>query len=84
MIYLEKKIEIDYSKIAVPDTGHVAELRVFIPNTEDKVNKFTPRRPTVLILPGGGYSYTTLREAEPVAMNYLSHGINSYTSRTNC
>lgn len=77
MIYLEKKIEIDYSKISAPDTGHAATLKVFIPNTEDEVSKFTPKRPTVLILPGGGYHFTSEREAEPIAMNYLAQGINA-------
>ena len=77
MIYLEEKIEIDYSKISAPDTGHVATLKVFIPNTEDEISKFTPKRPTVLILPGGGYGFTSEREAEPIAMNYLAQGINA-------
>lgn len=77
MIYLEKNIQIDYSKISTPDTGHTATLKVFVPNIEQEVSNFTPKRPTVLILPGGGYGYTSEREAEPIAMNYLAKGINA-------
>ncbi len=52
-------------------------MKVFIPNTEDGVSKFTSQRPTILILPGGGYAWTSEREAEPIAMNYLAQGINA-------
>ena len=32
------------------------------------------RRPGVLILPGGGYQYTSSREAEPIALRFLAQG----------
>ncbi|MEW4326522.1 alpha/beta hydrolase [Rossellomorea marisflavi] len=38
-------------------------------------------RPAVLILPGGGYYYTSDREAEPVAMAYLSEGYHAFILR---
>lgn len=33
-----------------------------------------PKRPMVLICPGGGYSFLSEREAEPVALKYLQRG----------
>lgn len=35
-------------------------------------------RPSVLILPGGAYMYCSRREAEPVALQYLSKGMNAF------
>ncbi len=77
MIYLEKKIEIDYTKLSAPDTGHVPVMKVFVPNTESEISHLTEGRPTVLILPGGGYQMTSETEAEPIAMKYLARGINA-------
>ena len=35
------------------------------------------KRPTVIICPGGGYGYHSVREGEPVAYKFLSYGFNS-------
>lgn len=39
------------------------------------------RRPVVLVLPGGGYSFTSDREAEPVAAAYLAEGFHACVLR---
>jgi acetyl esterase/lipase len=36
------------------------------------------RRPGILICPGGGYAFTSDREAEPVALSFLSRGYNTF------
>ena len=36
------------------------------------------RRPGVLICPGGGYSFTSAREAEPVALQFVAAGISAF------
>lgn len=38
-------------------------------------------RPAVLVLPGGGYLFTSDREAEPVALAYLAAGFNAFVLR---
>lgn len=35
-------------------------------------------RPSILILPGGGYEFTSEREAEPVALRFLANGYNAF------
>lgn len=35
-------------------------------------------RPTILICPGGGYEWTSDREAEPVALQFLARGYNVF------
>ncbi len=77
MIYKTKDIELDYSKISAPRTDYVPKLRLLIPNDCDENVKYTPDRPTVLILPGGGYAGTSEREAEPIAMHFLARGMNA-------
>lgn len=39
------------------------------------------RRPCVIICPGGGYAFTSDREAEPVAVNFLAAGIHAAVLR---
>lgn len=36
-------------------------------------------RPAMLVIPGGGYTWVSLREAEPVAMNFLHAGYSAFT-----
>ena len=38
-------------------------------------------RPAVLILPGGGYRYTSPREAEPIALQFLAAGYHAFILR---
>lgn len=77
MIYEVKDIKLDFSKISAPNTGYIPKLKIFIPNTSEEASKYTPDRPTVLILPGGGYSMTSEREAEPIAFHFLERGMNT-------
>lgn len=41
-------------------------------------------RPAVLILPGGGYEHTSLREAEPVALRFLAQGYVPFVLHYSC
>ena len=77
MIYEERKIELDYSKINAPKTDYTPYMKVFVPNLDGDEQKYNVgERPTVLILPGGGYSFKSEREGEPIAMRFLSRGFN--------
>jgi len=40
-----------------------------------------PKRPAVLILPGGGYQFCSDREADPVACPYLAAGFDAFILR---
>ena len=39
------------------------------------------KRPAVLVFPGGGYNMCSMREAEPIAMHFLSMGYNAFILR---
>lgn len=80
MIYEVKNIELDYSKINVQEPTNAPYkpyMKIFIPNMDGDIQKYNAgMRPTVLVLPGGGYHFTSQREAEPIAMRFLARGCN--------
>ncbi len=44
-------------------------------------NRANYKRPSILVLPGGGYAMCSNREAEPIAMHFLSMGYNVFVLR---
>lgn len=68
-----------YKKIKLKDicpkiTNESVTLRIYICERNDSVNQ----RPGMLICPGGGYSFCSSREAEPVALCFMSEGFNCF------
>lgn len=55
-------------------------LTAYIQGTGEEF-RFVPRRPAVLVIPGGGYEYCSSREADPVAMPYLKAGYHAFILR---
>lgn len=49
-----------------------------------EVTKNRRRRPAVLIIPGGGYANTSLREAEPIALPFLVRGYAAFVLHYTC
>ena len=84
MLYIEEIIKLDFSKVDAPDEGHETSFTLFVPNNEQRVSEYTKKRPTVIVLPGGGYSGTSDREADPIAMKYLARGFNVGVLRYSC
>ena len=68
-----------YKKILLKDidkrfTDDTATLRIYISDHNEAISL----RPGMLVCPGGGYSFTSPREAEPVAFRFLSEGFNCF------
>lgn len=65
---------------ALPDNGAYMTAYVLDESRE------LPRdpRPSIVVFPGGGYSYTSDREAEPVALYFLRLGYNVFVVRYSC
>ncbi len=47
-------------------------------------SKNAKKRPAVIICPGGGYSHTSDREAEPVAIKMIAAGYHAFILRYSC
>lgn len=73
MKHFEEKIVINTEG----SSKHTATLMGYIPDVQ-QIQGENHTRPAVLILPGGGYAYTSEREAEPVALKFLTQGICAF------
>lgn len=77
-----KVFEVDlyeYFKIDKQD-GCVGKLIAYVQEKNAEINA-KRRKPAMLVLPGGGYGYTSFREDEPIAAKYFSYGFCSFVLR---
>jgi len=75
MIYNVQEFGVDYAAMGVSEPPRKTTLTSYI-LTPSEVE--WTMRPAIIICPGGGYSYTSQREAEPVAMKFLSAGFHCF------
>lgn len=68
---------------AIPPAGGQAQLKAWIPETPLVISSCRCR-PAVLILPGGGYEHVSPREAEPVALRFVSKGYVAFVLTYSC
>lgn len=61
----------------------VGDLEIYIPSRYPEYGA-NRKRPAVLVIPGGGYEYTSEREAEPVALKYLTQGYCAFVIYYSC
>lgn len=61
-------------------TNTLAKLTVYLPDSSKEM-PYNNIRPGVLVIPGGGYSMCSDREAEPVALAFLSKGYAAFVLR---
>ena len=70
----------DYQKIIIEADGEEAELNCYLWSESPEYAKGR-KRPCILILPGGGYSFVSDREGEPVAFQFLAEGCQAAVLR---
>ena len=71
----------EYEKAGAVPPARPAELKVMLlpPVLEQRKT-----RPMVIVVPGGGYSYTSDREAEPIALRFMAEGFHAAVLRYSC
>lgn len=57
-----------------------ATLECYLPSNSKEID-LNRKRKNILILPGGGYEMVSDREAEPVALQFISHDYNAFVLR---
>ena len=67
---------------ATEDAAQSAELTCYLQEQSREIA--IEKRPIVLICPGGGYAYTSDREAEPIALAFLAKGFHAAVLRYSC
>ena len=75
MIYNKQEFGVDYAAMGVSEPPRKTTLTSYI-LTPEAIEWLV--RPAVIICPGGGYSWTSSREAEPVAMKFLAAGFHCF------
>ncbi len=68
--------------LSLEGSGPDAKLVVYIQDHSADID--IASRPMVLICPGGGYGFTSDREAEPLAMQFLAMGYHAAVLRYSC
>ena len=74
--------EIVKKEIRVPGSLTDTYLETFILNVTEKF--MVQQRPLVLVCPGGGYHFTSEREAEIVALQFSAMGYHTAVLRYSC
>lgn len=69
-------------QIKVP--GALQEARLIVYLQEYSESLWLEERPMIVICPGGGYAYTSDREAEPIALAFLARGYHAAVLRYSC
>jgi acetyl esterase/lipase len=72
-----------FTKIIHGSDGTEAQFNGYVIDNTPEVD-MQRRRPAVLILPGGGYHFTSDREAEPIALKIISFGYQAFVLRYSC
>ena len=62
-------------KVAVEGSQDYAHMDLYLYEASEEL--YIKERPLVLILPGGGYRFTSAREADPIAFQFLSAGYHA-------
>ncbi len=84
MICQTLPITVDYEKMGVVPPEKPAVLSTYILDKATLVTTTWEKRPAVIVCPGGGYSFCTDREGEPVALAFSAHGFHSFVLNYSC
>jgi len=73
-----------YQEFALHQEGSLPDSKLIVYIQDASPKLAIDKRPLVLICPGGGYGYTSDREAEPIALAFLSMGYHVAVLRYSC
>ena len=60
------------------DNGKNPTLDLYLPFNMDEMNRQNRKRPCIVICPGGGYGFVSQREAEALAVHFITEGFNAF------
>ena len=65
-------------RVYIPSSrGAQIAVDVYVPHVSKEIDAGI-RRPAIVICPGGGYAFCSEREAEPIALRFLTEGFNAF------
>lgn len=54
-------------------------VEMYLPFNLTEMGRQNDKRPCMIVCPGGGYAFSSQREAEPIALQFLPQGYNVFT-----
>lgn len=67
-----------HERVLVPSSyGAQISMDVYVPNVSREIEPDI-QRPAIVVCPGGGYHFCSEREAEPIALRFLTEGFNVF------
>jgi len=73
---MQLDVSVDYALVNLKVPDEPAKLTCFLlPAREGMPQQM--EKPMVIVCPGGGYAYKSVREAEPIAMKFLAAGMHA-------
>ena len=79
---IHKKLELKEYFEFLGENGANPTLDIYLPY--DSMARKDRKRPCLLICPGGGYGACSLRESEPIALEFLPEGFNVFVLTYTC
>ncbi len=83
MIHEIIDLKLDFNALNLPETDYQPKVYTYILDNSPEIDP-NRTRPTVVICPGGGYMFTSDREAEAIAIKLNSFGYNAVVLRYSC
>ena len=80
MELIKMNLEIPYEKAGIKTPEGAARLDCYLQQPQN----IPVPRPAVIVCPGGGYRYTSTRESESIAMQYLAAGMQAFVLYYHC
>lgn len=77
MIYKRVEINIDYQKLHCIHDEYQPYVDCYIHSQSPEIHR-GKKRTAMIVCPGGAYYFKSDREAEPIALRYLSYGMNCF------
>lgn len=71
-------INVDYAAMGVKPSPRQSTLTTYILDNRNIMDSGNVNRPAVIVCPGGGYGFTSPREAEPIALKYCAAGFHAF------
>lgn len=71
-------INVDYVAMGVKPSPRQTTLTTYILDDGNIRDSGGEKRPAVIVCPGGGYGFTSPREAEPIALKYCAAGFHAF------
>lgn len=80
MIHKQIELNVNYDSVGAVQGGPGPRFYSYLLDESPEL-RFSHKRPAMIVCPGGGYEFTSDREAECVAMRYLAAGIHAFVLR---